>query len=597
MSISLKNINKSYNGKIVLENCNLNLKKNGIYYIGGESGCGKTTLLNIIAGYIPIDSGERIVSEQLSMAMIFQNFELIEEISVRENIYLSHKLLNINQSNANIIIEKLNLTELLDHYPWEISYGQQQRVAIARTLMQNSNVILCDEPTESLDLKNRVMVLELLKEFSKDCIIVIVGHDKELLNKYCNEYYVIENNTLKKITGESCKSKHILKKDNKLRKNELYKLLTHFTVRNNIINYFISFILLFSLMIGIKMHNGFQDNQIGFLNDNVIYQGITYWGKSPLGYGKYYEMRVKYQFDNQIQIHSQNIKTTIVSIPSIHDEISINDNQGIIINQFLEEELKKAYKKDNIIGEKINLIFQMGTIYKHIFTFPIVGVLHENKNIGISQLYYPYDIIDSYLGNQVCIYNDTQINVKDFYKEKFAQYYEVIYEPNQNILDIYATMRNNNVNCHNSVLDSMKLNTYQFEMFNFILIIIIFIVLLVQAVLINIFNYYESKKQMRKILILHSLGLNLKTIHCFDFVIHCINYITVLCMCGIVEYLIFPICCRFINLITHIPIKVNISPNLEIIVIFAHMLLYIVSLHFIRQLLMKKSIIEFTKEY
>ena len=152
----------------------------GLYFIKGESGCGKTTLLNIIAGYEDFDRGKRIVDKDIHISMIFQNFELINELSVRDNINIYQYLYYKDNQNQGII-EDLGLEEFLDYYPQELSYGQQQRVAIARSLIHANDIILCDEPTGSLDKDNTQDIINILKEMKQqDKTVIIVTHDQSI---------------------------------------------------------------------------------------------------------------------------------------------------------------------------------------------------------------------------------------------------------------------------------------------------------------------------------------------------------------------------------------------------------------------------------
>lgn len=119
-----------------------------------KSGSGKSTLLNILAGYEEIDSGQRIIDKDIHITSIFQTYELINELTVYENLKMLEDIYNEDVS-MDSIMQQLGLQEIKDHYPYELSAGQQQRVGIARALMQKPQVIICDEPTESLDIENK----------------------------------------------------------------------------------------------------------------------------------------------------------------------------------------------------------------------------------------------------------------------------------------------------------------------------------------------------------------------------------------------------------------------------------------------------------
>ena len=179
--LELENITKKYKNNILFDQLNLKLNNPGFYLITGKSGQGKTTLLNILAGFISFEKGERKEND-CNIAYIFQEYELINELTVIENLRLNSRVFNSNFETE--FISKLGLDDLLHHYPSELSGGQKQRVGIARALMQEPNFILCDEPTESLDIDNANIVIDLLKELSSEVVVVVVSHQKEILEKY-----------------------------------------------------------------------------------------------------------------------------------------------------------------------------------------------------------------------------------------------------------------------------------------------------------------------------------------------------------------------------------------------------------------------------
>ena len=102
------------------------------------------------------------------------------------------------------IMQQLGLQEIKDHYPYELSAGQQQRVGIARALMQKPQVIICDEPTESLDIENKKIVLDLLKKLSNHCAVIVASHEKQLMMEYSDYCYEIKDYQLYCISSSRC---------------------------------------------------------------------------------------------------------------------------------------------------------------------------------------------------------------------------------------------------------------------------------------------------------------------------------------------------------------------------------------------------------
>lgn len=153
MCLELNNIKKTFGRTTLFDHLNLHLDKPGFYLLSGKSGSGKTTLLNIIAGFEPFEKGER--KNDLRIACVFQSYELIESLTVLENVRLASDLKN--QPFDEVLFERLGLKEIANHYPKELSGGQKQRVGLARALNQNPDFIILDEPTELLVMKIKIL--------------------------------------------------------------------------------------------------------------------------------------------------------------------------------------------------------------------------------------------------------------------------------------------------------------------------------------------------------------------------------------------------------------------------------------------------------
>lgn len=197
--IELKGVTKSYNKKI-LDNFNMSINENEFVAIVGESGKGKSTLLNIVGLLENGDSGEIIIDGESNIEpnsskaskilrykinYLFQNFALIDEETVMKNLMLALKYVSINNMDkVNRIkeaLDKVGLSGYEDKKVFELSGGEQQRVAIARCILKPSKIILADEPTGSLDEKNRDKVVGLLKDMNKEGkTILVVTHDKKV---------------------------------------------------------------------------------------------------------------------------------------------------------------------------------------------------------------------------------------------------------------------------------------------------------------------------------------------------------------------------------------------------------------------------------
>ena len=169
--ISIKNFQKSYNGKSVYENFNLEIEENGITCILCESGCCKSTLLNAVAGLI--DYGGEISKK--SVSYVFQNPRLIPNLTVAGNL----KFIGADAIALEQMLIRVGLGEKLNAYPAQLSGGEAQRVSLARAFLKKSDMLLMDEPFASLDLKTKLSVMQLFASLQKEeakCTL-FVTHD------------------------------------------------------------------------------------------------------------------------------------------------------------------------------------------------------------------------------------------------------------------------------------------------------------------------------------------------------------------------------------------------------------------------------------
>ncbi|WP_207729585.1 ABC transporter ATP-binding protein [Clostridium chrysemydis] len=203
--IKLEKVNKRYGEKVVLKDLSLEIDKGEMVALIGNSGKGKTTIMNIIGLLESFDSGKLIIDGEENISInskkanlnlrnkisyLFQNFALVENKTVSFNLEIATKYLKKSKSEKKALIEealeKVNLKGLEDKKVYQLSGGEQQRVSIARVLLKDSKIVLADEPTGSLDTLNRDMVFKHLKDMnSKGKTIVIVTHDLELA-KMCD---------------------------------------------------------------------------------------------------------------------------------------------------------------------------------------------------------------------------------------------------------------------------------------------------------------------------------------------------------------------------------------------------------------------------
>ena len=185
--ISLKNITKKYGDKTVFENFNLDLAENAITVILGESGSGKTTILNMIASLTDFD-GE--ISGADKVSMVFQRDRLVPHLTVKENILLVNE-----NADATALLENVGLTGTEDLLPKELSAGMARRVAIIRAFSSPAPVLLMDEPLVNLDLALKFSLLEQIKKLQSATgkTIIMVSHDVKEAAYYNGRVIVIKS--------------------------------------------------------------------------------------------------------------------------------------------------------------------------------------------------------------------------------------------------------------------------------------------------------------------------------------------------------------------------------------------------------------------
>ena len=205
--LKLKNIQKKYidasKNIQVLNGVNLSLSKNNIVSLVGPSGSGKSTLLHILGLLETVDQGEyffndvnlinlkdneKTIYRRKSISIVYQFNNLISDLRAVDNVILPLLINNLDKNEsfkkAQSLLSKLGLKERLNHYPHELSGGEQQRVAIARALINEPELILADEPTGNLDSKTANEVFEILLSLkSKERLIVFATHNRELSDK------------------------------------------------------------------------------------------------------------------------------------------------------------------------------------------------------------------------------------------------------------------------------------------------------------------------------------------------------------------------------------------------------------------------------
>jgi len=273
--LELKHVFKKYavNSEYILNDINLKLNK-GLVSIEGSSGSGKSTLLNIIGlldkptkGDIYLDGKNlnKLRNKEIDyyhfkkIGFIFQNYNLIEYLTVYQNVTITH-----TSNDVDKILKDLKIYKLKNKKVNQLSGGEKGRVAIARVLVQNPDILLCDEPTGALDSKTGDIIMDLLKEISKKKLVIMVTHNHDYSVKYADRIISIKDgNIIKDSKKLKSKSKQSDEKFKKVKFNifKLFKIISNNLLnkwKRNLLTAFAFSIGLISLLLVLGIRNGFS---------------------------------------------------------------------------------------------------------------------------------------------------------------------------------------------------------------------------------------------------------------------------------------------------------------------------------------------------
>jgi putative ABC transport system permease protein len=218
--IELRNLNKTYpqgtKKLVIFSNVNIIFPNTGLMAIVGKSGSGKSTLLNLLSGLDYPTSGMIYIDKKAFLGhnykvrchhllrkcgFIYQHYNLIPNLSIYDNVVIGSVLLKDKpqetKNKFDKLCEVLNIKELIAKPIAVLSGGEKQRVAIARALINNPDVIFADEPTGALDEINSEKIMEILREISKQRLVLMVTHNLLLARKYCQGIYYLDHQQLR----------------------------------------------------------------------------------------------------------------------------------------------------------------------------------------------------------------------------------------------------------------------------------------------------------------------------------------------------------------------------------------------------------------
>ncbi len=426
----IKKLTKKYENKTIFNKISLTFPNQGLYSIIGESGCGKSTLLNLIGCLDEEYEGEmffdnhnyRIEANNIrkQIGIIYQNYNLLEDLSVKDNIMISLKIKGlVDDKIIEKTCEKLNLsTDLLNKKAKVLSGGEKQRVALARILVTKPKIILADEPTGSLDSSNGNKVMEYLKEVSKDTLVILVTHNKDLAYKYSDDVILFES--LNGYDKRDKKRKYDYK-ENKDNSNFLI-LKNHF--KSNAFRHMLSCIALVVSFVFSSFSLSF------FLNATPLLENVSsnYVDKDVFSISKTFSHKINNSFFSLTTVERptfDELKSLSKILPPVDfyyslnpfvpEIIDINDytilnvsfvpcfvpmkSNEVIINSLLFKEMKEKEIFFDI--EKSYFIEDQEYSFSHRFSYEIKSVVEEVGFLNTKKIYYNYfnmySLLDSHI--------------------------------------------------------------------------------------------------------------------------------------------------------------------------------------------------------
>lgn len=411
--LSLKNIKKDYGGGEqtvhALKGISIDFRENEFVSVLGQSGCGKTTMLNIIGGLDRYNEGDLIIDgvstkqykardwdayRNHSIGFVFQSYNLIQHITVLRNVELALTLSGISKSErkkmAAAALEKVGLKDQMYKKPNQLSGGQMQRVAIARALVNDPDIILADEPTGALDTQTSIQVMELLKEVANDRLVIMVTHNPTLAEKYStriirlsdgevtddsNPFEYTENEEAEHNENKNAK---IENKQKRKKKSMSFFTALSLSFRNlstkktrTILTSFAGSIGIIGIALILSLSSGFQ-TYINVMEEETLssyplqIDKLAMDGESMAAmFSDDYDTKDETEFPDEKKVHTKDVLDSIVN--SYADGVTVNDMKSL-----------KKYIEEN--PDKINHLVN-GIQYKYSNEFNVYSSEYdETKN-------------------------------------------------------------------------------------------------------------------------------------------------------------------------------------------------------------------------
>ena len=526
MIFRIDNLTKEY-GKNnsyqkVLDNISISFKSNEFVCILGESGSGKSSLLNIIGGLDNDYKGSININNlnikfinqdeyrKNNIGFIFQNFNLINSLSVIDNIILPIERDNISyrkkRNRAISLLRKLNIYTLKNKKINELSGGQKQRVAIARGLITNPRIILADEPTGALDEENSKNILEILKEINKEGkLVIVVTHSKKVLDYSTRVIEIKDGKIYKDKKLKKVKETNIDIEETK--ESKYFYLFKHAfkNLRNNKRrNIFITFAsslgiigIILSLFLGDGVKNYINDLIVSKSDPNVyqIESKYKYYDETLIN--KIINIKHMNNVSKELNINMANIsfkdsKYDLTYLDSLEEiKVEEGDSTGLIINKSLSEKIK--------IGDIVKISF-VDDYNVFVRTIKVTGIL---ENTGIS-------LIDNTYISMIK-YSELNKIYKDYKKELKPNNISIKIDSRDNINYVKKELKKLKLTPKTNEDYYNELKKY-LDIASFILSVFSLSSLLVSTIMISIIINITVLERVKEIGLLRSIGYSKKDV-------------------------------------------------------------------------------------
>ena len=586
--LQLKNIFKKYD-RVIFDNLSISFPSKGFVFITGENGIGKTTLFNIILGIEDADKGDIFIDNkkilkkdftfirQNYINVIFQDYGLIDYYSIEENLKIP--LLNIDKKYTKEdlirVLKEVNLDKKLDELVKNLSGGEKQRLAIARTLLLDKNIYLCDEPTGSLDQENTIIIFDTLKKISLTKLVICISHDQGCVDKYAD--IIINLNEKKNYEYNDIYNKKIniykLKNISVIDKLKIsHYSLNHHKLRSSLslISNFLIFLNLFlSIILSYSINNNISDNFKKSLENNFMQVSMCtkIENNSSINFNKIYRpqidvlledlssfnYKIDYCYDyfflnSKIIFNHEEYNYTFKPLEELptnylylldkvnslsFTEVIVNDEAYKILNNNFDLIINKTIKSEdnnhNIAIDNLNLNFK----------FKVVDVIEEFGFMKIPLIYYSNERLKEIINNIELINYSSLLKKKitlldrfrelSFDNEEISSYKYNIWTNEIKNINNHLINKGYNVICSSidnekSLKDILSTINLTFNLFLIISFIITFF-------LMGIIIYSLIMDRKREIALMKINGLNnkdVKSIINFDaIIISLISFISV----------------------------------------------------------------------